>query len=55
MKDWIYGIAVGMLTGVALATNPRVRKMAYDAKKKASKMKCCFDEECTCNENQHNE
>lgn len=54
MKDWIYGVAVGMLTGVALATNPRVRKMVYDAKEKAEKMKCCIVEEGTCGENQHN-
>ena len=41
MKDWICGIAVGMVTGIALVTNPRVRKMANDAKEKMEQMKCC--------------
>ena len=47
MKDLLIGITAGMVAGVALATNPKVKCLMDKAK---SKMNCRCTDSCECHD-----
>ena len=47
MKDLLIGITAGMVAGIAVATNPKVKCLMDKAK---AKMNCCCTDSCDCGE-----